>query len=95
MRIGHEHPPLAAGLELQQELERAGQEADACQRFALDAADIQSQFPAPILDAIPLQRSCDRSKARRQLRLRVSKRHSVGGGVAAGNEVQPKPVVEA
>src|SRR6516225_9407550 len=62
MGIGDEHSALAAHLEPYQEILRSRQVADVPERSTLDGSDVQVQFPAPVLDAIPVDRAPDGAK---------------------------------
>jgi hypothetical protein len=95
MRVGHQHAALAAVFEFQQKLFRSRQESHLRQRLALDAADVELQFTRPIFDAIPLQRSLHLDELRRQQPLSFRGPKTVGGRVTAGDQFQPKPIVEA
>ena len=74
---------------------RAGQKAHLPNGLALDAADIQLEFTAPVFDAIPLQRAPDFDELWSQQVLCFLERKPVRRRVPARNQLLPKPIVEA
>ena len=60
----------------------------------LEQGDVQPQFPAPMVDAIPLQGPLDIAIARQQLLLGRGLGHATRQCISLGHVLEPKMIVE-
>src|SRR6202043_1797961 len=95
--IGDQHAPLAALLELQQKVLGTRQipHLSAGRALTLDESDVETQFAAPVLDAIPLHGAPRCAEFRFQKFRRFMRAQSIRCGVPAWYEFLPEPIIES
>jgi hypothetical protein len=92
--VRDEDPPFAAFLELQKEFLGSRQIAHLIESRALDVGDVEAQFAAPVIDAIPLHGAAGRVKSRLEEFQRIRPGQTVLRRVAVRYEFLPEPIVE-
>ena len=73
----------------------ARQVADVLMHLGLERGDVEVEFLAPVVDAVPLERAPLRVEARPQPRDGLLRRHAVALAPAARQRLEPEQVVEA
>jgi hypothetical protein len=94
MGVGDQDAALAAPLERLQKVEHMRMDRDQMLDLLLEQGDIQAELAAPMVDAVPLEGALDVAIAGEQLGLGDLGRKPAGLGVALGDMLEPKMIVE-
>ena len=94
MGVGHHNHSLAGDAHGVQKLQNVGMHGDQVRDFPLEGHDIQRQFPAPVIQAVPGQRALHRPGASRHLNAGSGERQTVALGVTRRDQFPPEVVVE-
>ena len=94
MGICHQHEALARGPQTLKESARTGQPGDPRGFRSMHLRDIDAQFAAPVVDAIPLHATLQLHETRHELSLRLRERQAVVLGEDLGDARHPDEIVE-
>ncbi|MFO1467299.1 MAG: DEAD/DEAH box helicase [Steroidobacteraceae bacterium] len=95
MCVGDQHAPLAERVQAGQELLGLRQELDLFVHAALDVRDVEPEFAAPVVDAIPVERAHGGAELRREDLAGTRRRETVRARVVRRHQFLPEPGVEA
>ena len=95
MGIGRQQHALAERAHAIEEVRRAGQVADVRAHLGLQRGDVEAEFLAPVIDAVPVQRAALGVEARLQLREGRDRVEPALRAPPVRQRLEPEQVVEA
>ncbi len=94
VRVGEQHQALAVAAQGGQEFGHAGEPLHLVHGGAFERTDIEPQLAAPVLHAVPVQRTLALPEPRHQVCARLIEGDAAGLRPGAGNDVPPEPGIK-
>ena len=94
MGVGHQHPPPGTLRQSLEKFQDPGVDRDQVVDLLLEQGDVQAQFPAPMVDAVPLQGPLPIPVAGQEFLPGLRQVQAPGGREPHGDVFPPKAVIE-